>query len=164
MKEYIHTTSFRPGEMVFNKGDSGDCLYEVLDGSIGIYLNYGKEDEKLLAVKSPGEFFGEIALIEVVPRTAAAVALETDTTLRIVGVKGLMPYLRQRPDAMEKILYTMAERIKQGRKLYLETCGVVSQYKDTISKGETPDAELSEKIAKCLDAFEKYQKKYEAGT
>ena len=149
--------------MIFNKGDRGDCMYEVLYGKVGIYLNYRKPNEKLLVVRGPGEFFGEIALIEIVPRTAAAVALEDETSLRIVGVKGMTPYLHERPDAMEKILYTMSERIKQGRSLYLETCGVVARFKQVVDAGETPDQELSGQIEKCLEAFDKYQKKFGAG-
>ena len=162
-KEYVHITRFNKGEMIFNKGDRGDCMYEVLSGEVGIYLNYRKPNEKLLVVRKPGEFFGEIALIEIVPRTAAAVAMEDETSLRIIGVKGVTPYLRQRPDAMEKILQTMSERIKQGRSLYLETCGVVAKYKAAVDAGETPDEELSGQIDKCMEAFDKYQKKFGAG-
>ena len=159
---YAQITRFNRGEMIFNKGDRGDCMYEVLEGAVGIYLNFGQPDEKLLVVREPGEFFGEIALIEIVPRTAAAVALD-DTSLRIIGVKSMTPYLHERPDAVEKILYTMSERIKQGRSLYLETCGVVTKYKEVVDAGEKPDPELSEQIDKCLEAFDKYQKKFGAG-
>lgn len=162
-KEYEHITRYNQGEMIFNKGDIGDCMYEVLDGMVGIYLNYKKPDEKLLAVRKPGEFFGEIALIEIVPRTAAAVAMEDETSLRIVGVKGVTPYLRKYPDVMEKILGTMSERIKQGRTLYLETCGVLARYKRAVEAGEKPDKELEAQIEKCLKAFDKYQNKFGAG-
>ena len=162
-KEYEHITRYNKGEMIFNKGDTGDCMYEVLDGEVGIYLNYKKPNEKLLAIRKPGEFFGEIALIEVVPRTAAAVAMDDDTSLRIVGVKGVGPYLRKNPAVMEKILGTMSERIKQGRTLYLETCGVLAKYKETVENNERPDKDLTEQMEKCLKDFDKYQSKFGAG-
>ena len=34
-KVYWHITNFNEGEMIFNKGDIGDCMYEVLGGSVG---------------------------------------------------------------------------------------------------------------------------------
>lgn len=162
MEEYSRISRFNRGEMIFNKGDKGDCMYEVLEGSVGIYLNYGKPDEKLLAVREYKEFFGEIALIETVPRTAAAVALD-DTTLRIVGVKGIVPYFKKNPDAMEKVLSSMSDRIRQERKLYFETCGIVTKFKETVDSGETPDEELSSQIERCLEEFDKYQSELGAG-
>ena len=162
-KEYIKVTNFDTGEMIFNKGDTGDCMYEVLSGRVGIFLHYRSPEQQLLAVKEPGQFFGEIALIEVVPRTAAAVALDDMTQLRIVGVKGILPYLSKKPEVLQSILDTMSARIKQGRELYIETCGVMTKYKAAVDAGETPDEELSGKIDTCLDAFERYQKKLNSG-
>ena len=162
-KVYWHITNFNEGEMIFNKGDIGDCMYEVLGGSVGIYLHYKTAEEKLLAVRHAGDFFGEIALIEVIPRTAAAVALEDDTRLRVVGAKGALPYLQQKPDVLQVILNNMSMRIKQGRDLYLETCGVVAKYKAVVDAGEKPDAELSLQIEECLEMSDRYQKKLGAG-
>ena len=163
VKEYIKVTNFDTGEMIFNKGDSGDCMYEVLSGRVGIFLHYRTPEQQLLTVKEPGQFFGEIALIEVVPRTAAAVALDDMTQLRIVGVKGIIPYLKQKPEVLQSILDTMSARIKQGRDLYIETCGVIAKYKSVVDSGETPDQELSGKIDNCLEAFDRYQKKLNSG-
>ena len=163
MKQYFHVTTFRQGEMIFNKGDLGDCMYEIMSGSVGIYLHYKTPQQKLLAVKDAGSFFGEIALIEVIPRTAAAVALEDDTRLRVINGKEAVLYFKQRPDVLQEILNAMSTRIKQGRQLYLETCGVVANYKAVVDSGEKPGEELSKQIDECLDMFDRYQKKLGAG-
>lgn len=162
-KAYWHETVFNEGEMIFNKGDIGDCMYEVLCGRVGIYLHYRTAEEKLLAIRNAGDFFGEIALIEVIPRTAAAVALEDDTKLRVVGVKGALPYLQERPVVLQTILSNMATRIQQGRDLYLETCEVVAKYKAVVDAGKKPDAELSIQIEECLEMSDRYHKKIGAG-
>ena len=163
MKEYWHITSFYEGDMIFNKGDVGDCMYEILAGKVGIYLHYRTPEQKLLAVRNAGDFFGEIALIEVIPRTAAAVALEDETRLRVVGSKAALPYLQQRPDVLQMILNNMSARIKQGRELYLETCGVVAKYKAAVDAGVVPDKELSIQIEECLEMSDRYQKNLGAG-
>ena len=38
----------KKGEMIFKEGDLELCMYNICRGSVGIYANYGKEDEKLL--------------------------------------------------------------------------------------------------------------------
>ncbi len=159
MKQYIKTTLFNEEEMIFNKGDQGDCMYEVLSGSVGIYIHYNTDKQQLLTVREKGTIFGEIAMIEDIPRTAAAVALEEKTLLKIVHFKGLPQYIRENPEALTIILDRMSERIKQGRELYLQTCGVVSQYKETIDAGEKPDKKLSKDIDECLEMFSRYQRK-----
>ena len=163
MEEYFHVTTFGKGEMIFNKGDLGDCMYEIMLGSVGIYLHYKTPQQKLLATKEAGTFFGEIALIEVIPRTAAAVALEDETKLRIINANEAVKYFKRRPDVLQSILNSMSARIKQGRQLYLETCGVISRYKTVVESGETPDEELTAEINECLEMFDRYQKKLGSG-
>ena len=149
MEEYTRVSRFKAGDMIFNTGDKGDRMYEILEGKVGIYLNYEKPDEKLLVERKPGEFFGEIALIETVPRTAAAVAL-AETSLRIVGVKDIGPYLNNRPDAIEKILDMMASRVKQERSLREDACRVLADYKKAVDAKETPDDELMAQVENCI--------------
>ena len=63
------------GDVVFRQGDSGDVFYVVEDGRCEIAI-----DGVTVGAASPGEGFGEIALLRDVPRTATVTAAE-DTTL-----------------------------------------------------------------------------------
>ncbi len=63
--------SVAAGERVFSQGDEGDRFYVVVAGSASIAV-----DEQEAAVAGPGDFFGEIALIRDVPRTATVTARE----------------------------------------------------------------------------------------
>ena len=94
----LRTTTFQRKDIIFVKGESGQTMYEVLNGSVGVYLNYGKPDEVLLAVKRVGEYLGEIALIEDRPRTATAVAMEYDTMLREISINGFANYIKETPN------------------------------------------------------------------
>ena len=163
MKRYIHVTKFNKGEMIFNKGDIGDCMYEIVYGKVGIYLHYGTPEEKLLAVKGSGEYFGEIALLEIVPRTAAAISLEDGTSLRILSQRSIHGYFDEHPEALVQIFDTMSERLQQGRQLYLKTCDTVAKYKAVVDSGQTPDEELSAEIDECLKMSERYHQKIGAG-
>jgi CRP-like cAMP-binding protein len=59
------------GEVIFAEGDIGKALYIILDGSVTITKRCG-DDETVLAELRSGEYFGELALIDHMPRYASA--------------------------------------------------------------------------------------------
>lgn len=58
--------------LVFREGDMGDKLFLILDGKIRISRNLAGMGEEALAILGPGEAFGEMSLIDDVPRSADA--------------------------------------------------------------------------------------------
>jgi len=80
----------------------GRNLYIVLNGKVKIYRTTGREKErkeKLLAIIHSGEFFGEMALLKKIPRTASVQAIK-DATLFKIG-----------KDNLEKILLAQKKDI-----------------------------------------------------
>ncbi len=63
--------SYAAGEVVFHEGDPGKCLFVVLDGEIEI-LQQTNEGERRIVSFGPGTAFGELALIDNLPRSATA--------------------------------------------------------------------------------------------
>src|SRR5213596_984485 len=59
--------SYAPGELIFREGDPGKGLFVVLDGAVEV-LREGPEGEQHLAAFGPGTAFGELALIDDLPR------------------------------------------------------------------------------------------------
>jgi len=70
---------YQKGEIIFCEFEPGDTFYLIRTGDVEIVKILGGV-EKMLDVLKPGEFFGEMALLEEAPRTASAIAHE-DTTL-----------------------------------------------------------------------------------
>ncbi|SIQ88452.1 Signal transduction histidine kinase [Alkalispirochaeta americana] len=66
--------SFSGGSVIFREGEQGDCLFIVMTGSVEVWKNHGSSGENLLAEYGPGRFFGEMALVDSLPRSATAVA------------------------------------------------------------------------------------------
>ncbi|HZG68825.1 MAG TPA: cyclic nucleotide-binding domain-containing protein, partial [Herpetosiphonaceae bacterium] len=52
-----------PGLVLFREGEYGDRFYLVLDGEIEVTKASGTADERLLAVRGPGQFVGEMSLL-----------------------------------------------------------------------------------------------------
>jgi len=69
----LHSRTYRPGEVVFQEGDIGRALFVLETGGVELTLPFGGETRVLYQVQ-PGEFFGEMALLESLPRTATATA------------------------------------------------------------------------------------------
>ena len=86
---------FRRHEVIFHAGDPGDALFIVVSGSLKIVLPSPEGNEAIIATLRPGDFFGELAVLDGEPRSATAVALEPDGA-RSVG-EGSVPGPRAHP-------------------------------------------------------------------
>ena len=76
--------SFPAGEVLFREGDPGEEMYVIQTGRVRISQVF-PSGERTLAVIGPGEFFGEMAILNGKPRTATATALEALHALVIDG-------------------------------------------------------------------------------
>lgn len=68
--------TFRSGEVIFHRDDVGQVLYVIKEGKVKICLIGPEGQEISLAVLGKGDCFGEFAIIDGLPRSADAVALE----------------------------------------------------------------------------------------
>ncbi|MBA2254062.1 MAG: Crp/Fnr family transcriptional regulator [Chloroflexi bacterium] len=74
---------FRRNEVIFHQGDIGDSLHIVASGALKIVLPSSEGDEAIIATLRPGDFFGELALLDGAPRSATATALEPSETFML---------------------------------------------------------------------------------
>ncbi|MDE2144160.1 MAG: cyclic nucleotide-binding domain-containing protein [Elusimicrobia bacterium] len=72
----LHARTYRPGEIVFMEGDIGRALFILETGKVELTRNGPDGKPVLLYTLKPGEFFGEMALLESLPRSATATAVE----------------------------------------------------------------------------------------
>ncbi len=71
----LHSRTYREGEQVFVEGDIGRALFILESGRVEL-TRRGPKGEETLYVLKPGDFFGEMALLESLPRSATATATE----------------------------------------------------------------------------------------
>ena len=65
---------FAAGKVVFREGDIGHTFFQIVEGTAGVYLHYGEADQRKLNELKAGQYFGEMAVIEIWPRSATVVA------------------------------------------------------------------------------------------
>jgi CRP/FNR family cyclic AMP-dependent transcriptional regulator len=71
------------GTMVMAAGDQTDSLYIVLSGRLKVMMSDAEGKEVILSILGPGEFFGEMGMIDDSPRSASVVAIESCELLSI---------------------------------------------------------------------------------
>jgi MFS family permease len=76
---------FAPGDVIVREGDPADALYVILEGSVGVLGRGEGNTEKRLRTMGPETYFGEIGLLERIPRTATVVAEAPTRCYRIDG-------------------------------------------------------------------------------
>ena len=103
---------FRRAETVFHVGDPGDALFIVMSGSIKITLPADSGDEAILATLRPGDFFGELALLDGAPRSATAVAIEATETY-ILARDRFRELITTEPVMREALLATLAAEVRR---------------------------------------------------
>lgn len=81
LADRLRRRRFRRGEVIFHQGDPGDSLHIVASGAVKIVLPSAEGEEAIIATLRPGDFFGELALLDGAPRSATATALEPTDTL-----------------------------------------------------------------------------------
>ena len=72
----LYARSYQPGEVVFGEGDIGRALFILETGKVELSRKGPEGELVLLHTVKPGEFFGEMAMLESLPRSATAVAVE----------------------------------------------------------------------------------------
>lgn len=103
---------FRRGEVVFHAGDPGDALFIVTVGEIKIGLPSDSGDEAILATVRPGDFFGELALLDGAPRSASATALERSETL-VLPRDRFRELIDTNPALRDALLTTLAAELRR---------------------------------------------------
>jgi len=104
------------GALVFEDGSAGDELFLLSDGQVRIEKEMEAEGVAELAILSPGDVFGEMALIERAPRSARAVA-HTDVSLLVLARTDLDRWLAAEPQAavgfFVELLRVLSHRLRR---------------------------------------------------
>jgi CRP/FNR family cyclic AMP-dependent transcriptional regulator len=103
---------YKAGETIFRQGDPGEHMFIIQAGKVEVYLSTAK-GEKSLVFLGPGDFFGEMAIIEKAPRSANARAVE-ETRLIMLDERTFDLHVQSNPAIVRKILKNMSSRLRDA--------------------------------------------------
>jgi CRP/FNR family transcriptional regulator, cyclic AMP receptor protein len=98
--------SVAPGEFLFRQGESGDKMYVLLDGNAEIMVG-----DLVVEAAGPGALVGEMALIDIGPRTASVVA-RTPCRLAQIDRRRFHFLVQQTPHFATHVMKTLADRLR----------------------------------------------------
>ncbi|MEK6628882.1 MAG: cyclic nucleotide-binding domain-containing protein [Bdellovibrionota bacterium] len=130
--EHEMSEIYDDGERIFEEGDVGRDLYIVQSGEVKILKKLHNETVEL-ATFNKGDFFGDMALLQSIPRYAAAQA-SGETRLLILKPAGFLLKIRRDPTFAFEMLQQMSLRVKVSNDRVIELIEKFKLPKDEVQK------------------------------
>lgn len=102
---------FRQGENIFQEGDPGQVLYMIETGQVRIYVQGEDGQEASVVVYGPTDIFGELAVIDGLPRSASAVAME-DTIVYTLNRDLFREHMKRTPQLALNFMRALSVRVR----------------------------------------------------
>jgi signal transduction histidine kinase len=109
---------FPAGQEIFKEGDRGDGIYVVRQGRVRITGLVAKDTRHVFSRIEPGDFFGEMAVLEDKPRSASAVA-EIDTTAYFIPRDAMNALIKCSPGLAQSLLREISARLREFNQQYI---------------------------------------------
>jgi CRP-like cAMP-binding protein len=106
---------FKRAERIFTEKQPGACLYVVMGGRVKIFGSSAQGRAKTFAYLEPGDFFGEMSLIDEEVRSASASALEDSVLIMLKG-EDWRKLIVSRPTIALTVLKTLSARLRRANK------------------------------------------------
>jgi len=102
---------YRKGEIIFHKGDFGSTFHIINIGGVKLSIPSEGGEDVFLTDLEPGDFFGELALLDDRPRSATATARDSTETLALER-EDFLGFIKLYPDVAVGMLAVLAQRIR----------------------------------------------------
>jgi signal transduction histidine kinase len=119
LQKLAQIQTYRPNQVIFKEGDVGDGMYVIQSGSVQISSLINNEERRTLSNLWPGDFFGEMAVIDNAPRSATASARE-ETNVYFLPSKEVQRLLETSPKLAVSLTKEFSARIREFNRRYIE--------------------------------------------
>jgi CRP-like cAMP-binding protein len=111
LRSHARVRTVEKGATIFAKGDIGSSLFAILDGQVKVISFSAQGKYAVLNVLSPGDIFGEIALLDGGERTADVIAI-SDCKLIVIERRDFLPLVHSSPDISQKLIEVLCARLR----------------------------------------------------
>jgi CRP-like cAMP-binding protein len=113
LSRICRSVTYPRGTQIFAMGDKADGLRIITEGEVRIWMSDAEGRELTIAMLEPGDSFGEIALLDGLPRTAAAGAVEATRCL-FVPHSAVDALLETDPRFAKEVIYSLCEILRRN--------------------------------------------------
>ncbi|HEV2913051.1 MAG TPA: DUF1003 domain-containing protein [Pyrinomonadaceae bacterium] len=146
LAELVDQIQVRAGEAIFHEHDHGDALYVVEKGAVRIWVRDEDVQEVTLSELKPGDFFGELAVLDSGERSANANAL-VDSSLHRLRREDFQSFLLKYPHAATDVICEIASRLRQTNLL------VSQRVTRNINREMDEQMTLGQRVADTVASF-----------
>lgn len=114
-----HEERFIQGSVLFLEGSLADRFYIVIEGRVEVWKNYGEQAPDLLGLHGPGHFFGEMALVDELPRSATVTARD-DVLVLFLYRDDFRKLVRERSAIALSIMTSMSYLVRNSNDSYVD--------------------------------------------
>src|SRR5215510_4250340 len=112
LAEEVEQVNYKAGEIIFHEYDKGDALYVVEEGSVRIWVTDEDVKQVTLTELTPGQFFGELSVLDRGQRSSSASAT-VDTHLHRLSSDNFQKFLMAHPDCAIDVICEIGARLRQ---------------------------------------------------
>lgn len=116
LAEDVEQVNYKAGEVIFHEYDAGDALYVVEEGAVRIWVTDEDVQRVTLTELHPGQFFGEMAVLDRGQRSSSASAI-VDTHLHRLSSDNFQKFLMAHPDCAIDVICELGARLRQTNQL-----------------------------------------------
>jgi len=111
ISNHSNTKRYRKNTIIFSQGDESDSLFILLSGRLKVFVSDDEAKEVVLGYLKPGEYVGELALIDREPRSASVITME-ESRLSIISHRDFTELLEINRQISSHIMATLARRTR----------------------------------------------------
>lgn len=113
------TKAFKAGQTIFREGDEGDGIYVIIEGAVQISAVVSQDERRPLSRLGPGDFFGEMAVLDAEPRSASAI-VDEDTRVYFLPRLDLLKMLERSPKLAVSLVREFSLRMRDFNRQYIQ--------------------------------------------
>jgi CRP/FNR family cyclic AMP-dependent transcriptional regulator len=133
--------------ILFMEGDDNSQLFVIKSGLICIHTDDNEGRQLVLNYMGPGEYFGELSLLDAKPRSASASTVE-DSSLLTISREHFRSFMREYPELYEVLMVELVDRIRAltGNVKDMALLDVYGRVAHTLERLCNPSVEVSPKL------------------
>lgn len=127
-----YTVTFDPGEVIYSQGDTGAVMFVISDGTVELSKAKGQGKE-IIAEMAKGDFFGELSILESIPRPETAIAL-TNCSVVVIHRNTFVKMLKANMEIAFRMMQKMSTKLRQAEQKIDSLLSSLSSFENEVQK------------------------------